>query len=164
MTLLEYFESQIREQNLSIKEVADRMGCDKSYLYAVRSGSRNIGENIFSRLCSALQLDEQRVREEYGDQIAPRGYRYNGSVNTKSADKHEKTRTKNTKIKRITKREEEDPAELLINFMHIFVCELNDNGKRVTMSIMKTLRDIEAFAINKDEHEEDNDGIDDLEV
>lgn len=54
MTLLEYFESQIREQNLSIKEVADRMGCDKSYLYAVRSGSRNIGENIFSRLCSAL--------------------------------------------------------------------------------------------------------------
>lgn len=153
MKLMDYFDSVIEAKGLKYKEVSERIGCDRAYIYAVKSGKRNIGETMFKRLCSALELDEDEVRNAYGDQIAPRGYNHkNDSPKKQNADRMPKL------SKRMNKREENDPAELLINMMHLFVCELNDSGKRVTMSVMQMLRDIDAFKINynikENEHEE----------
>ena len=157
MTILDYFIERMEEMGLTNKDVAARCGCDKSYISALRSGKRNIGDNIFQRLCYALELDEADTRARFGDQIAPRGYNHNGSAKKNTQTEPPKKRKPMTA--RMTKREETDPAELVINMMHMFVCELNDNGKRVTMSIMKMLREIDAFKrINdeENEHEPDN--------
>ena len=156
MTMLEYFLERMYEKGLNAKEVAERCGVDKTYMYAVKSGKRKIGEKMFTRLCDALDINETEARERFGDQIAPRGYNHNGSRERNANAQMEKCKMP---LKRMTKREENDPAELLINMMHIFTVELNDSGKRVVMSIMKMLADMDAFRRTNDkenEHEPDN--------
>lgn len=159
MTIAEYFRSQMNEQGMNNIQLAEVMGVDKTFISRIWIGKVGIGEKTFSRLCVALDLDEDAVRKEYGDQIAPRGHGFK----TKNSNGETKPKKKTVKKMTLTAHEENDVAELLINCMHTFVCELNDDGKRVVMAMMKMLTGIDAFN-NHNNDTEDNDESTDHEI
>lgn len=161
MTIAEYFRSKMNEQGMNNIQLAEVMGVDKTFISRIWIGKVGIGEKTFTRLCVALGLDEDKVREEYGDQIAPRGHGFRKSDKPKPISKPKKKASKKDMV--LTQREENDAAELLINFMHMFVCELNEEGQRVVMAMMKMLTGIDAFN-NHNNDQEDNDESTDHEI
>lgn len=156
MRLGDFIKEQRTDMGMSVKMLADAAGLKEFTIYDIERGkTKRVGMDQLTALCDALGLDAQDVAEEYPETVSAE------HVHKGPAKKSAGAETPKPKPKKAEPNKDagdmaqarKEAADMVLEMLNVFCCQLNTEGRQLSMHAMKMFAQNEFFK-KEDENDE----------